>query len=525
MTLKLDLRPHASRIATRHARRPPSDAYTPTGGAIVHDVIHIKDFGAVGDGVTDDTSALVAWVAAINASTDTNVTAMLGSGTYPLASALVANGLVITRDKVHIEGNGGAIKVTGTSVVKSVFNSDGRSWLTYRNVRFLGNSQANAFANGAAIWFTTYTGGNATGLLVENCYFENFKADYWVFCENYQTRAMSHINIRDNIAVSMAGNARGPATITIASSFCGVFGSGDPGYLCSEVLIEDNVVYADYIKSGAVVQNQVQNFTIQNNTVWNAGQQGISNDVGAYGIQIYANVPFTPGKYGRTTGNKILFPRSIGIYQANTFPGSIIANNLIESQGPDTLNVTLTKGGICLNGAYECSVTGNIIVNTARDAIWCNTSPQLHTGLNISNNTIRGADRGVVFESATYDGRDVVIQNNLIRDIGTVGITCRSYTGVSTSDITIRNNQIQLLANASIGIVFDSPTSTFQLFYCLVQANTIRANASSCKGITFNGFTASSSLIRDNTLFGTFAAGVETTGSTGVTAATNTTIA
>ncbi|MCP1853315.1 hypothetical protein J2R80_007138 [Bradyrhizobium sp. USDA 4541] len=27
MTLKLDLRPHASRIATHHARRPPSDAY------------------------------------------------------------------------------------------------------------------------------------------------------------------------------------------------------------------------------------------------------------------------------------------------------------------------------------------------------------------------------------------------------------------------------------------------------------------------------------------------------------------
>ncbi|VIO79090.1 hypothetical protein CI41S_66550 [Bradyrhizobium ivorense] len=30
MTLKLDLRPHASRIATHHARRPPSDAYGST---------------------------------------------------------------------------------------------------------------------------------------------------------------------------------------------------------------------------------------------------------------------------------------------------------------------------------------------------------------------------------------------------------------------------------------------------------------------------------------------------------------
>ncbi|MDR6304003.1 hypothetical protein GGQ85_001702 [Nitrobacter vulgaris] len=489
------------------------------GGTL--DVIHIKDYGGVGDGSTDDTTALLAWLAAINASTAYNVTAVLGSGDYQLASGTATSGLIITRDNVTIDGTGASITVTGTGVIPAVFQTDGQSNITYRNIRFMGNRQANAFANGAAIWFVNYTVGSCSGFLVEQCYFENFKGDYWVFSENYEARAMSNIVIRDNIAVSKTGNARGPAVITISSSFCGVFGSGDSGYLLTEVLIENNVVYADYIKSGVIVQNQVYNFTIKNNTIWNAGQQGISNDCGAYAILIYANAPFFNGKYGRTTGNKIHSPRSIGIYQANIWPGSIINDNLIVSQGPDTLNGTLPKGGICLNGSYETTVIGNTIVNTTVDAIWCNTAPTTNTCLNIANNTIRGADRGIVFESATYNGSNIVVQDNIIQDAGTKGIICRSYAGATTNDITVRNNQIWLAAASSVGIEFDSPTSTYQLFYCNVQGNTIRSGAASIIGIKFNGFTNTGSFITQNRFCRTFSATVQTTGSTGITASDN----
>lgn len=496
---------------------------TQSTGSGTSDVIHIKSYGAVGDGVTDDTVALQAWLAAINASTKPNVTASLGNGTYCLNSASAAGGLTITRNNVTIDGAGGGIKVTGTSVVSAVFNSDGKSNLTYRSIRFIGNSQANAFANGIAVSFGAYTAGSCSGFLVENCYFENFKGDYWVFAENYQTRVISNVVIRNNKAVSMPGNARGPAVITIASSFCAVMGSGDANFPLTEVLIENNLVYADYIKNGVIVMSNVQNFTIQNNTIWNAGQEGISNDCGAYGIQIYANTPFTPGKYGRTTGNKIFSPRSIGIYQAHIWPGSIIANNLIVSQGPDTLNSTLPKGGICLNGSCETTVTGNIILATTMDAIFCNTSPQAHTGLNITNNTIRGASRGIVFESATYNGSNIVIQDNLIRDVGTKGIICRSYTGSSTSDIVIRNNQIHLSTASSVGIEFDSPTSTYQLFYMNIHNNTIRGlSVAGLIGVKFNNFVNTGSFLRSNVVFGqTFTAPYQTTGTTLLVATDN----
>lgn len=492
------------------------------GGGSGSGSLDIKNYGAVGNGVTDDTAAFLAWLSAINTSVEDNVIATLGSGNFLLASGTATSGLVITRDNVMIKGDGATITVTGTNVIPSVFQTDGMSNITYENIRFIGNSQADAFANGVAIKFVNYTGTSCSGFLVKNCYFDNFKGDYWVFAECIGTRSIANISICDNFAVSRTGNARGPAVITIASSFCGIFGSGDPNYQITNVLIENNIVYADYIKSGVIVTDQVYGFTIQNNTIWNAGQNGISNDCGAYAIQIYSNVPHTPGRYGMTVGNKIFSPRSIGIYQANVWNDSLIADNLIVSQGPDTLNATIPKGGIVLNGSTETTVSRNTIIATQVDAIWFNTSPTVNVGINISNNNIRGCARGIVFESSGgNNGVNISIQDNLIRDFSGQGIICSAYTGTITADLTIRNNSIQMTSASLTGIECSTPDATAGFAYFNIQSNTIRTTAGSGTGIKFLGQTVAQSAIQNNTLFGTFTATVTTTGSTGVTSANN----
>jgi hypothetical protein len=132
-------------------------------------VISASWFGAVADGAADDTSALLAWRDAINVSTAENVTAVLGSGKYRLASGTATNGLVIARDNVTIDDAGASITVTGTGVIPAVFQTECRNNITYRNIRFYGNCQADAFANGAAIWYVNYLGTSCSGLLVEHC--------------------------------------------------------------------------------------------------------------------------------------------------------------------------------------------------------------------------------------------------------------------------------------------------------------------------------------------------------------------
>lgn len=62
------------------------------------DIVSVKDFGAVGDGVTDDTSAIQA---AINAASGGNSTVYMPDGVYRITS-----GLTIPDDGITIEGHG-----------------------------------------------------------------------------------------------------------------------------------------------------------------------------------------------------------------------------------------------------------------------------------------------------------------------------------------------------------------------------------------------------------------------------------
>jgi hypothetical protein len=62
------------------------------------DTVNVKDFGAVGDGVTDDTAAIQAAIAAAIA--DGGGVVQLGRATYLVGSA----GLTIASDKVHLRG-------------------------------------------------------------------------------------------------------------------------------------------------------------------------------------------------------------------------------------------------------------------------------------------------------------------------------------------------------------------------------------------------------------------------------------
>lgn len=481
------------------------------GGGGTTPGIMFKDFSPVGNGVTDDTVAMAALISAINASTASSVTVYMGSGDYPVSSATMATTpFQITRNNVTFIGQGCTIRVTGTTVTPYILGSNGRSNIIYRDMKFVGNSQANAFGNGAALAWTSFSpGGAISGFTVEGCSFDNFKGDYWIYVENGVGIAVSDILIRNNLAVSRTGNSRGPALITISSSFIGIIGNGGSGGLMTNVDVHNNTVYADYIKSGVVFFNAIQRWRVTGNTVINAGQQEISNDSGAYAILIYEGAGTTNGRGGTCTGNRIISPRSIGIYMANVWPGSIISENHIVSQGPDNLDGTLPKGGIVLNGSYEIRVTNNTILNTLRDAIFLNTAPNANTNVVVSENLIRGCYNGVHFQSATYNGNNIAIQDNDIIGVNNRGILCDFFTSAVFTNLYITGNKIDTQAGNTNGIRLQSPDASYKLTGCYINNNNIvMLDDTASDGINVASFNTFKGSISGNTVKGNIVYGI-----------------
>jgi hypothetical protein len=69
----------------------------------LRDVVSVKDFGAVGDGVTDDTAAIQA---ALNAAAESNKRLFVPSGSYLCNSSLACDNASANFNGIIIEGEG-----------------------------------------------------------------------------------------------------------------------------------------------------------------------------------------------------------------------------------------------------------------------------------------------------------------------------------------------------------------------------------------------------------------------------------
>ncbi len=144
-------------------------AVTRTVDSKLEDIVSVKDFGAKGDGTTDDTTAIQNAINAAFASNRKDI--HIPAGTYRTTATLVVNGT-----GVRIEGEGAELSTTiladfvGTNYSDSpVFKLDGR----YQSIQSLGitsSSTREASSN-----------NNASGIHVEasdttsgNSWFENF---------------------------------------------------------------------------------------------------------------------------------------------------------------------------------------------------------------------------------------------------------------------------------------------------------------------------------------------------------------
>ena len=148
--------------------------YTPAGtGAVARsaqskfrDIVSVKDFGAVGDGVTNDTTAFVNAFAT-------------GKATYAPAGTYLVSILDIPSNTFLFGDGSTTIIKPLTPTVRCALGADSGSSSTYienitiRDVRFLGTVAVDAFSEQKHL--TSFNG--VKNMLIENCDFVGFRGD------------------------------------------------------------------------------------------------------------------------------------------------------------------------------------------------------------------------------------------------------------------------------------------------------------------------------------------------------------
>lgn len=336
-------------------------------------VIDVKDFGAVGDGSTNDVTAITAAIAAL-----TNNSALY----FPPGKYRINGGLPAFANLTNVAVFGDAAELYNTWAGNTLVFESTCSGIDVRNLRFTGN--ASVRANGIHIRC------HADNVAITNCYFQGC-SDFGVF--------IGHDDIAD-----VARNVYVEANI-----FEATLGDGVHVMNAENVVIADNVFRNTGDDSiGIIADYPARNpkyVTISGNLINNSASRGIAvaeaDEVHIVGnqIQISSGAAIDVGRYNSTT-----FYNSRIIVQGNKI-------NLSTSGGAGP------RGAVWMKFSNQSVVQANQIVDTqAGSAIsFLDCSDLL-----IADNHIRNApSRGIATDDSTTANvgatwSNIIIQGNAL---------------------------------------------------------------------------------------------------------------
>lgn len=206
-------------------------------------MINLKSFGAVGDGVTDDTAAIEAWLAAAD---ENNGTAYAETGTY------MHTGFVVPRD-VSIQGesrNGTIFKMMNG--VDSPYNIQiGGPRINLKDFTVDGNKDNNTIGDGINSVITGTHFGRIDNVYVKNCPgtgFHLFRSHNTLFLNNSCDRCNISCIVERSIAITLD-------TVDLSRFVeCGLWLKGAPARAVVMVknvyqeAVEETLVDAPFIK-------------------------------------------------------------------------------------------------------------------------------------------------------------------------------------------------------------------------------------------------------------------------------------
>jgi hypothetical protein len=133
-------------------------------------VFNVKDYGAVGNGIADDTASVISAIAAVTA---------VGGGTifFPEGSYLVTSVIYVTESNIRFQGTGTTSIIKSTSL-DDIFYVEGNNLtgITFEKLTFQGNFEDESILSKFAI--NVLPTSSASNILVQDCLFSGIDATH-----------------------------------------------------------------------------------------------------------------------------------------------------------------------------------------------------------------------------------------------------------------------------------------------------------------------------------------------------------
>jgi hypothetical protein len=488
-----------------------SVTYIPAGiGAVqtsvqskLRETVSVKDFGAVGDGITDDTAAIQA---AIDSGT--------GVVEFPYGTYLI-DGLTLVSNQ-EFRGNGATLKqrtagetvftATDTNnVIIDGFDLDGDNLGTF------GAGSGHGFFGGDRAFYGVRT-NNTT---IRNCVIHDFTNMGICFATPLNTDPLqTGIRIENNriyaigerltgvdtpaytlqagegiaLAIGDDSNRTSPKTVDVEilnnrifNTFQTQISAGE----CAGIICDGNYI-SDSDSNGIQIGTGSKSVTITNNKVYN--YTALRNPtIEGRGISVHAD-----GDEGNfiVTDNEVVNAGLFGI-DVRT-PNMIVTNNFVAGSGTNNTVSTTTAGIVVL--ATDSKVVGNTVVGSKHTGILAQGGSLGIDNLAINNNDVYDSgESGIrLFKSSTGVFTNVQINENKVKNSVQFGLAVTWATNVS-----VMNNMI--LDFDTAGANYDG-VSLFEVDDIEIDGNIINSTTSTGYSIDYSSNVDNATLGRYNVL-------------------------
>ena len=376
--------------------------------------VSVKVFGAVGDGVTDDTAAIQA---AIDAVTTSGGVVSFPAGVYLISSTLRL------KQKTHLIGDGGFFqnqfvdndyRIGGTTIKlapssncdmilvrmgQSDTSTDKRSHCSIRNLHLFGNRSAsqapsandlNSTGDGVVIAGSRYV--TLENVVISKCAEDGLSMESYTY-PNVSSVPSNNIDLRACAFLSNKGRGVSLAGGDSIMTNCQVGYNGSNGISVSGFGL------------------------VANNLVWNNQSNGVF---------VSSAEPTT------LTGNKIYDNKKVGIYLGpgiTTTYATVTGNTIIRNGGAGAVGITEKSGILVATTAPEqLVITGNSI-------------DDIQYGIYFTNSATRVS--GFAGNSITNTSSPITLANSNNISLHDQSLTASPHVGfTATSDIDLNGNSL-----------------------------------------------------------------------------------